>query len=69
MAGTEGRDQEEPRENTDLIKEVEDKVLLMVRKANNREVIDDKKKEKGKKKKGPVVDKEPDMDENDMEIF
>jgi hypothetical protein len=54
-------------ENADLVKEVEDKVLVMVRKKNGRDEIDEKRKRKGNKKKARVVDEESDVDENDME--
>ena len=47
------------------IKEVEDKVLVMVRKVNNRDVMDAKKKGKGKKKQAPVVEEESEVDLDD----
>ena len=52
-------------ENAELIKEVEDKVLLRVRKAHSRDEMDKKKKGKGKKKKAPVLDEESDVDSDD----
>ena len=52
-------------ENAELIKEVEDKVLLRVRKAHSRDEMDKKKTRKGKKKKAPVLDEESDVDSED----
>ena len=56
---------ENREENADAIRELEDRVLVLVRKANNRDAMDEKKKGKGKKKKAPVVEEESDVDSDD----
>jgi len=52
-------------ENVESIRELEDRVLVLVRKANNRDAMDEKKKGKGKKKKAPVVEEESEVDSDD----
>ena len=56
---------ENSEKNVESIKMVEDKVLVMVRKVHNRDVMDAKKKGKGKKKKTPVVEEESEVNSND----
>ena len=54
------------KDNAEAIKVVEDRVLKLVRKQNKRDKIDEKRAAKGKKKKAPVVEEEPDVDEEDF---